>query len=102
MEAGGGLGLVEFAVLDAVHRGTLRSRCTAGQIRVLREEPAGEVILHDVLRRCERSGLVRTWRDSSGRNYALSAAGRARLRTDRRFRTAVVRLVLRGEPKGPS
>lgn len=87
---------VEFAVLDAVHRGSLRSRRTAGQVRVLREQPAGEVILHDVLRRCERDGLLSSARDSGGRLYQLSRAGSARLRADRRFRAAMVRMLLRG------
>jgi hypothetical protein len=36
MEAGDALGQVEFAVLDAVHQGALRSRRTARQVRVLR------------------------------------------------------------------
>ncbi len=95
MESGDGLGLVEFAVLDSVWRGALRSRCTAKQVRVLRDQPAGEVILHDVLRRCERSGLLRSSRVSSGRRYELTAAGRVRLRADRRFRAALVRVLAR-------
>jgi hypothetical protein len=91
------LGHVEFAVLDAVHRDTLRSRRTAGQVPVLREQPAGEVILHDALRRCEGDGLVSSARDARGRRYQLTAAGRARLRADRRFRAAMVRMLLRGQ-----
>jgi hypothetical protein len=47
MEAGDALRHVEFAVLDAVHRGALRSRRTSRQIRGLREQPAGEVILRN-------------------------------------------------------
>ena len=54
MDPGDALGQVEFAVLDAMHRGALRSRRTPCQIRVLRGWPAGQAILHDVLRRCER------------------------------------------------
>jgi DNA-binding transcriptional regulator PaaX len=92
------LGHVEFAVLDAVYRDTLRSRCTAGQVPVLREQPAGEVILHDALRRCEREGLVSSVRDARGRRYHLTAAGRARLRADRRFTAALVRMLVRGQP----
>ena len=90
------LGTVEFAVLDALHRGLLRSRRrTARQIPVLGCEPAGEVILHDVLRRCEREGLVRSRRDEAGRRYELTAAGRAKLRADRRFRRALLRVLAR-------
>ena len=95
MESGDTLGLVEFAVLESVSRGALRSRRTAQQIDVLRGQPAGEAILHDVLRRCERGGLLRSSRDSSGRRYEVTAAGRIRLRTDRRFRAAVVRMLAR-------
>jgi DNA-binding PadR family transcriptional regulator len=95
MESGDALGLVEFAVLESVSRGALRSRRTAKQIRILREQPAGEAILHDALRRCERRGLLRSSRDSSGRRYELTAAGRARLRADRRFRAVLVRVLAR-------
>jgi DNA-binding PadR family transcriptional regulator len=95
MESSDGLGLVEFAVLDSVSRGALCSRRTAKQIRVLREQPAGEAILHDILRRCERGGLLRSSRDSSGRRYELTAAGRVRLRADRRFRAALARVLAR-------
>jgi DNA-binding PadR family transcriptional regulator len=89
------IGLVEFAVLESVARGALRSRSTAKQIDILRERPAGEAILHDVLRRCERRGLLHSSRVSSGRLYELTAAGRARLRTDRGFRTALFRVLAR-------
>ncbi len=95
MESGDALGLVEFAGLESVSRGALRSRRNAKQIRVLREQPAGEAILHDVLRRCERGGLLRSSRDSSGRRYELTAAGRVRLRTDRPFRAALVLVLAR-------
>jgi hypothetical protein len=99
MEVGDPLGHVEFAVLDAVHRGSLCHRRTAGQIWRLGEQPAGEVILHDVLRSCERDGLLSSTRDGRGRLYQLTAAGRAKLRADRRFRVAMVRMLLRG-PRG--
>jgi DNA-binding PadR family transcriptional regulator len=62
---------------------------------MLREQPAGETILYDVLRRCEREGLLRSSRDASGRRYELTAAGRARLKADRRFRGALVRVLAR-------
>lgn len=94
MEAGDPLGQIEFAVLDAVHRGAVRSRCTALQIRALREDPAGEVVFHDVLRRCEQDGLLGSRRDNRGRRYELTAAGRARLRADRLFRVTLVRVLL--------
>jgi DNA-binding PadR family transcriptional regulator len=89
------LGQVEFAVLDTVNRGAFRSRRSARQVRMLCEQPAGETILHDVLRRCERNGLLRGTRDASGRRYELTAAGRARLRADRRFRAVLLRLFAR-------
>src|SRR5947209_13082946 len=95
MESDDTVGLVEFAVLESVSRGTLRSRRTAQQIDVLRDQPAGDAILHGVLRRCERCGLLRSSRDSSGRRYELTAAGRVRLRADRRFRAALVGMLAR-------
>ena len=97
MGAGDLLGHVEFDVLDTVHRGALRSRCTARQVRGLRDLPAGEVLLHDALRGCERDGLVRSRRDDAGRQYEVTAAGRAQLRAERRFRSALVGLLLRGQ-----
>jgi DNA-binding PadR family transcriptional regulator len=95
MKVGDTLGQVEFAVVDAVNSGVLRSRRSARQIRLLREQPAGETILYDVLRRCEREGLLRSSRDASGRRYELTAAGCARLKADRRFRGALVRVLAR-------
>ena len=96
MAVGDPLGPVEFAVLDAVHRGALRSRCTARQVRGLSERPAGEAVLHDALRGCDQGGLVRSRRDDTGRRYELTAAGRAQLCAERRFRAALVGLLLRG------
>ena len=95
MEPGDALGLFEFSVLESVSSGALRPRCTAQRIDVLREHSSGEAILHDVLRRCERGGLLCSSRDSSGRRYELTAAGRVRLRADRRFRAALVRTLAR-------
>jgi len=95
MEGGDALGPVEFAVLDAVHRGVLRSRRTAGQIRVLQGQPAGEMIMHNVLRQCEQHGLLCSRRDASGRRYDLTPAGRVRLRASRQFRAALTRLLAR-------
>jgi DNA-binding PadR family transcriptional regulator len=89
------LGRVELAVLDAVSRGALRSRRTAAQVRALREQPAPEWALHDVLRRCERDGLLRSRRDGFGRRYELTPAGRVKLRADRRFRSALIRVLAR-------
>jgi DNA-binding PadR family transcriptional regulator len=96
MQALDPLGQVEFAVLDAVHRGALRSRRTARQIPALRERAAGEAVLHEALRRCEHAGLLRSERDASGRRYELTGSGRARLRATRRFRVALARLLARG------
>jgi len=84
--------------MEAVHRGTLRSSRTVGHIRVLRPEPAGEAILWGALRRCEHDGLLHSERDPSGRRYELTAAGRARLRADRRLRVALAQLLARGGP----
>lgn len=89
------LGQVDFAVLDAVHRGALRSRCVPCQIGVLRGRPAAQTILSEVLRRSEREGLLRSCRDASGRRYELTAAGRARLRANRRFRAALLGMLAR-------
>ncbi len=72
MSVGDPLGQVEFAVLDAVHRGALRSRCTARQVPGLSERPSGEVVLHEALRGCEQGGLVRSRRDDAGRRYELT------------------------------
>jgi DNA-binding PadR family transcriptional regulator len=95
MEAGDALGQVEFAVLDAVHRGALRSRRAARQIRVLQGQPAAETIMHNTLRQCERNGLLSSRRDASGRRYELTAAGRVRLRADRQFRAVLIRVLAR-------
>lgn len=95
MEAGDALGHVEFAVLDAVHRGALGRRHSARRVRVLEAEPAGETILHEVLHRCERDGLLRSRRDAAGRGYELTLAGRMKLRADRRSRAAWSRLLAR-------
>ncbi|MGN6868013.1 MAG: hypothetical protein ACTHMY_06380 [Solirubrobacteraceae bacterium] len=86
------MGLIEFNVLDAVNRGAPRAR----QVPGLREQAAGEVVLHDVLRRFEHAGLLSSARDGSGRLYRLTAAGRARLRAERRFRVTFARVILRG------
>jgi DNA-binding PadR family transcriptional regulator len=88
------LGHVEFAVLDAVHRGALRSRQSARQVPCLCEQPAGDALLHRALRRCEQQGLLRSRRDARGRSYELTAAGRARLRIEWRFRAALGRVLL--------
>jgi hypothetical protein len=95
MESDDLLGMVEFAVLSSVASGALRSRCTAQRIRILRGEPAAELILHDVLRRCEQDGLLRSVRDATGRRYQLTATGRVRLRVEGRFRAAMVGVVAR-------
>jgi hypothetical protein len=96
MRAGDALGQVEFAVLDAVNRGALGSRGNAGKISGLRGRPAGEALLHEALRRCEQEGLLRSERDTNGRRYRLTRAGRTQLRADRRFRLALAGLLVRG------
>jgi DNA-binding PadR family transcriptional regulator len=93
MESDAPLGLVEFAVLDAVQRGALRSRCSARQVPLLRVQPSGEAVLHEALRRCEDERLLHSRRDGSGRRYRLTPAGRAKLRADRRFRIALARIL---------
>jgi DNA-binding PadR family transcriptional regulator len=93
VSAGEPIGQIEFAVLAAVHGGAPRSRLSARQIRALREQPAGDTILHDALRRCERHWLLRSRRNASGRQYELTASGRARFRADRRVRLALARVL---------
>jgi DNA-binding PadR family transcriptional regulator len=100
MEAADVLGHVEFAVLGAVQSGALRTGRTARKIPGLSGRPGEEAILHEVLRRCERDGLLRSGRDASGRWYELTAAGRTRLRVDRRFRLALAGLLARGSAQG--
>ena len=95
MDAGDALGQVEFAVLDAVHRGALRSRRAPCQLGVLRGQPAAQTILYEALGRCERDGLLRSCRDATGRRYEVTAAGRARLRAERRFRAALIGVLVR-------
>lgn len=89
------LGQVEFAVLGAVHQGVLRSRGADGENSVLRDRLATDATVHDVLRRFEQDGLLRSRRNRSGRNYELTAAGRACLRSNRRLRSALIRLLAR-------
>jgi hypothetical protein len=69
MELGDPLGCVEFAVIDAVNRGALRSRQTADRVPGLRHEPGGDALVHDALRHCERRGLLSSKRVRSGRRY---------------------------------
>ena len=95
MELGDPLGCVEFAVIDAVNRGVLRSRQTADRVPGLGEEPAGDALVNEALRRCERGGLLASKRVPSGRRYELTAAGRARLHAERRFRAALLGVLLR-------
>ena len=95
MEALDPLGRVEFSVIDAVYRGALGSRLTVRCIPGLRQEPAGDALMHEALRRCERAGLLRSDRGPSGRRYELTPAGRARLRAERRFRDALLGTLLR-------
>jgi DNA-binding PadR family transcriptional regulator len=97
MQAGDPLGQVEFAVLDAVNRGAFRARCTARKIKSPRERPS-ERTVHEALQRCEHEGLLRSERDGSGRLYQLTAAGRAQLRADRRFRLVLAGLLARSGP----
>ncbi len=89
------LGPIDVIVLEALHRGALRARCTAKRIPVLRDDPAGERLLHETLRRCERHSLVASTRRAGERSYALTPKGRARLRTHRRFGLALASLVAR-------
>src|SRR5690242_14653504 len=53
MEAADPLGHVEFAVIDAVNRGALRSRQTADRVPRVRHEPGVDALVHEALRRCE-------------------------------------------------
>jgi DNA-binding HxlR family transcriptional regulator len=88
-------GPVEAAVLDALHRGALGVRCSARAIPGLRDEPAGEQLLHEILNRCEERGLVRTERHPDRREWRLTPAGRTRLRTRQRFARALASVMAR-------
>jgi len=89
------LGPIDVIVLEALHRGALRARCTAARVAVLRDDPAGERLLHETLRRCEQHSLVASCRRAGERSYALTLKGRARLRTQQRFGLALASLVAR-------
>jgi hypothetical protein len=91
------LGRRQVAILDAVHRGAMRSRACAGQVRALVDEPSGDALLHDTLRRFEEAGLLRSSRQTAGRSYSLTAAGRSRLRAQRRFERALLGLLARSD-----
>ena len=88
-------GPAETAVLDALHRGVLRTRCSARAIPALRDQPAGEQLLHEILDRCEARGLVRSDWYRDRREWRLTAAGRARLGTRRRFARALAAVLTR-------
>jgi DNA-binding PadR family transcriptional regulator len=88
-------GGVETAVLDALHRGALRVRCSARAIPALRDEPTGEHVLHEILNRFEERGLVRSDRHRDGREWRVTAAGRARLRAHGRFARALASVIAR-------
>jgi DNA-binding PadR family transcriptional regulator len=87
------LSIHEIAILAAVQRGAVRPGAIARRVPAL--EPAAEVLLHDALRCCEHRGFLRSRRRPSGRSYSLTAAGRARLRAQRRFARALAALMAR-------
>ena len=89
------LGRKETAALDAVRGGMLRSRTCASQVHVLADDPAGEFLLHEALRRCERAGLVNSRRDGRGRRYSLTPAGRAKIRSQHAFAHVLLGLLAR-------
>ena len=91
-------GPFEAAVLHALHRGALEARCSARAIPALRDEPAGEYLLHEILNRCEDRGLVRSDRHRDRRQWRLTPEGRARLRTHRRFARTLATVVARTRP----
>ncbi|MGH2852025.1 MAG: hypothetical protein ACRDLP_15600 [Solirubrobacteraceae bacterium] len=95
MEAPELLPMHEIAILAAVQRGALRAGVIARRVPALGDEPAAEVLLHDALRCCEHRGFVRSRRTPRGRSYSLTAAGRARLRAQRRFACALAALMAR-------
>lgn len=88
-------GPAETAVLDVLHRGALRTRCSARAIPALRGHLAGEQLLHEILDRCEARGLVRSDRYRDRLEWRLTAAGRARLSTRRRFARALAVVLTR-------
>ena len=89
------LGPIDAIVLEALRSGALRPRCTARRIPVLRDDPAGERLLHETLRRCDHDSLVTSCRRAGERTYALTPNGRARLWTHGRFGVALSALIAR-------
>jgi hypothetical protein len=81
----------EAAALRAVQAGALH-RLSA----VLADcQSGGEGRLYEALRCCEGRGLVWSRREERGRRYVLTAAGRSRLRQQRRFERALLSLLAR-------
>ena len=87
------LGSVEAAVLRAVAEGQSRPYRIAE--RVGRDARGAErfAVVYRVVERCQREGLLRGERDPCGRVYAVTPAGRRRLRERREFGTSVARLL---------
>jgi DNA-binding PadR family transcriptional regulator len=85
----------EIAILAAVQRGALRPGASARRVPALDDQPTAEVLMHDALRCCEHRGYLRSRRTPRGRSYSLTAAGRARLRAQRRFACALAALMAR-------
>ena len=73
--------------------------CSAVQLVGLRDVPAGEYLLHQILRHCQEQGLVLKHRDATGRHWTLTPAGRARLRARRGFARALATLLVRSQPR---
>ncbi len=86
------LGPVDAAVLRAIGEGQARPHRIAERLRRDGSSADGLVTVYRVLDRCQRDGLLRGERDSVGRVFALTAAGRHRLRDRREFGKRLARL----------
>jgi len=87
------LGPVDAAVLRAIGEGRARPHRIAERVRVDAATADDLVVVYGVLERCQRQGLLRGERDSFGRVFALTAAGRRSMRDRREFGESVARLL---------
>jgi len=87
------LGPIDAAVLRAIGAGRTRPHRIAESVRIDAANADSLVVVHRVLERCQRHGLLRGERDSFGRVFALTATGRRSLRNRREFGESVARLL---------
>ena len=87
------LGPVESAVLRAIGDGHGRPHRIAERLGRDGGCADGLLPLYRLLERGQREGLLRSQRDSRGRVFALTAAGRRKVRERRDFGGSVARLL---------